>query len=181
MPKDSTVKDLDTLHKQAKSARSRLELVRMREDAWLAGFTDGEGCFYICGNTGGFIVPRFKISLRADDVNVLEELCTAFGGFVSMCAAQEGQRPAVQWVVSGKKDLPKLVAYFDRFPLRAKKAQDYSLWRRAVSAYCAQGGKAPELPLLRVALMDGRVYSETEHVPIDGVPERQLRLVAEGG
>lgn len=154
-----------------------------REDAWFAGFTDGEGSFNIVRNSGGTCNPRFKISLRIDDAAVLEGLEAAFGGFVSFLAASHAStRPAAQWVVSAKRDLPALLAYFDRFPLRAKKARDYVIWRRAVRIYCDRGGAVPELVLLRDALAEIRRYDGPELVdrPEVEIPDHQLRLI-EGG
>lgn len=138
----------------------------MRDDAWFAGFTDGEGCFQIRCCEGGYrYVPRFSIGLRADDGPVLEVLNKAFGGRMtyngrrdSPWGAREGIAPQWRWEVVAKRDLVGLVAYFDRFPLRAKKASDFAIWRRAVHVYCASGGRAAELAGLHAAMAAGRVF-----------------------
>ena len=47
------------------------------------------------------------------------------------------------WYVTSKRDLARLVAYFDQFPLRAKKARDYVLWREAVAIYLKGTASSP--------------------------------------
>jgi hypothetical protein len=130
-----------------------------REDAWLSGFTDGEGCFLIgTVQRGRILAPRFYLGLRADDMAVLEELQRALGGRLHLRPARGADAPQCAWLVSSKRELAGLVEYFDRFPLRAKKAADFALWREAVSVYCAASGADPRLAALKEALTLGRTY-----------------------
>ena len=112
---------------------------------------------------GDGLAPVFAIGLRADDAAVLDDLCREWGGGVYFVAGRdEAQKPKALWRVTGKADLLQLVAYFDRFPLRAKKRHDFAIWRRAVGVYVEQGYLAPELQVLREALASGRVYNEAK-------------------
>jgi hypothetical protein len=148
------------------------------DDPWFAGFADGESHFGI-DRRGA---PRFMIALRLDDLGILEALCVTFGGNVSL-AMTRLPHPNASWCVSGKRDLPGLVRYFDRFPLRSKKARDYVIWRRAVTYYCAhgagpRGGVAPPyLAALRDALMVGRAY-DGDVPDVAVIKDGQLRLEA---
>src|SRR4051812_25692923 len=127
----------------------------MRGDSWLSGFTDGEGCFYFQRTDGGRrCVPAFRISLRDDDAAVLEALRREFGGTITISSKGRTSRPGVNWSIYGKETLVELAAYFDRFPLRSKKARDFALWRRAVAIYAERGGSDPELHLIADALAD---------------------------
>jgi hypothetical protein len=102
-------------------------------DAWLAGFIDGEGCFtrHTAGR-GKPARPQFKIGLRHDDLPILLALRAEFGGSIGDLGVDTvGKRQqAYYWQVNGRSDLERLVAYLDRFPLRAKKAQQFAEWRQ---------------------------------------------------
>lgn len=130
------------------------------EDAWLAGFADGEGYFQLRkqNNCGWRIEPRFRIHLRGDDFPVLQELADAFGGTVRHGKNMEWN-PQAHWLVSRKADLLRLTDYFDAFPLRAKKAGDYAIWREAVLIYCEHSGVHPDLFPLAEALVAGRAFT----------------------
>jgi hypothetical protein len=131
-----------------------------REDAWFAGFADGEGYFQLRrqNNRGWRIEPRFRIHLRSDDAEVLHHLRAAFGGSV-----RDGKNgvwsPQAHWLVSSKADLRGLVEYFHRFPLRAKKARDCEVWCEAVEVYCAASGVHPDLFVLHDKLVAGRAFA----------------------
>jgi hypothetical protein len=150
-------------------------IVDYERDAWLAGFADGEGCFMLVQKRqdvqqGGKIVrydvigvqPWFQLGLRADDHAVLLTLSEVFGGCVNYARRADGdaRRARQIWTVSGKADLQRLVDYFERFPLRTKKARDFEVWRQAVDIYCAEGARDSRLPPLRQALMEGRAFIE---------------------
>lgn len=141
------------------------------QDAWLAGFVDGEASFNITdlprsgadGARRRRLQPRFDLHLRADDAPILRTLREAFGGSTRLARRSVGHATydRFTWCVAAKADLRGLVAYFDRFPLRSKKAADYAIWREAVLLYVeAPSGPevANELAALREALIDGRRY-----------------------
>jgi hypothetical protein len=121
----------------------------LQTDAWLAGFTDGEGHFDIAPLRGarfpeGAFQPRFEIKLRGDDAEILTELHAAFGGGMRTFVDSRG-RSCAKWTVQSKVGLAALVNYFDSFSLRAKKARDYAVWRGAVELYVEEGYRAPGL------------------------------------
>lgn len=133
-------------------------------DAWAAGFIDGEGCFKIVRTGGalrpGALVPCFEIGMRADEAPVIMQLRGAFGGGVTFRESRGGAKPTVHWAVASKADLRGLCSYLDAFPLRAKKATDYAVWREAVRVYARGGARDQRLPALREALIAGRGYVE---------------------
>lgn len=108
---------------------------------WFAGFTAGEGHFSIdkrnkenlCAAYG----CRFQIHLRADDEPILEEIHNMLGiGTVYNSSSHanhslNAHAKTYLWVHS-IKDCFELVKIFERFPLRAKKHRDFSIWRCAV-------------------------------------------------
>ena len=157
----------------------------LAESAWFAGFVDGEAAFlinraYPLDKGGHYVV--LSIRLRADDLPILERLQATFGGTLRFECYREdrgkGSNPLYTWNVSAKRALKGLVDYFDRFPLQAKKANDYAIWRRAVLAYCREGRKAPELGPLRDALIAGRRFeADAAELPEQiAALEEQLRL-----
>lgn len=111
---------------------------------YLAGLTDGEGCFFL-----GIIddkrnprrshtpIVQFVIQLRADDLLILQLVRSYLQcGHVTEVKRKktEGNRkPKVCYNVANYLDLATVVVpHFDRFPLRAKKARDFVIWRQAV-------------------------------------------------
>lgn len=121
---------------------------------WLAGFADGEGCFTTRKSGAGFVC-EFVIHLRADDAAILRQVHEATGlGDVSGPADREdGSSPMVKWVVRRQADCAKLVAIFDAFPLRAKKARDFEIWRRAVEQWIAHEPGEDWAPLRELSAM----------------------------
>lgn len=99
----------------------------------------------------------------------------------------EHQAPQARWEISSKAQCARLVAVFDRYPLRAKKAADFTIWRQAVSVWGEINGKRcgsvrqdwTELAALASALCDGRRYDSElteQRAAVAQVPP-QLRLV----
>src|SRR5262245_42025220 len=125
------------------------DIDRQRFGDWLSGFTDGEGCFVLAGLTDprrtGVTQPvaTFQISLRADDTPILRLIQSYFecGGLRHQTSNQyPEQRPAFlnvkdqcHYRVRRVHDLATIIVpHFDAHPLRAKKANDYRIWREGV-------------------------------------------------
>lgn len=109
---------------------------------WLAGFTAGEGCFLINKDTRRNkhinYTCRFVITLRDDDSPILEEIHKTLGiGIIRDLPAHPGNprnaQPQTTFRVLTINDCAKLVELFEKYPLRAKKQQDFSIWKLAVA------------------------------------------------
>ena len=120
-----------------------------RDDPWLSGFIDGEGCFTRFSAPGGrgvhYYRPKFSLAQRWDDKPLLERLRDQFGGSVTDARnVMSGRRqPAFAWALSGRRDLAGLVDYLDRFPLRSRKAAQYDAWLETWSDFIAGGAAIP--------------------------------------
>jgi hypothetical protein len=104
---------------------------------WLAGFTDGEGCFMASFRNGVFSA-RFTIQLRLDDYPTLETIRVNLGtGTLSKKLpskkAKVKANPTCVFSIRSIKDLYGVVVpIFDTYPLRSKKNRDYKIWRQIV-------------------------------------------------
>lgn len=133
----------------------------LRDDDWFAGFADGEGCFFITLDGSSHRVG-FSISLRADDAAILGDLRTAFGGSLGPVRARGNAREKCQWSATSAASLRALIDYFDAHPLRAKKARDYTVWRRAALARIEldPAGRETTLAGLAAELGEARAFQE---------------------
>jgi hypothetical protein len=96
---------------------------------WVAGFIDGEGCFYI-RHAGGSYAPIFRLKVRDDDRPILDEIVRRTGiGYVKRTPS----RNQVEWMVCNKRDCQKLARFLQAHPLRAKKARDFAIWTKALT------------------------------------------------
>ncbi len=115
----------------------------MTDDAfgnYISGFTDGEGCFdlnlnYNKRTNKWYRICRFKISMRDDDSDILQQIME-YWGCGSICnidRQKDGWGNQAYYAVGDYNGLHNvLVPHFDRYPLRAKKLRDYEIWRKAV-------------------------------------------------
>lgn len=109
---------------------------------WFAGFFDGEGSLGIYpgyGERTGFRCTA-KISLRADDRPILEEIAATLGigrVYDDKKGRRNGSNPCSAWIVEGREACAVLVAVLERYPLRAKKQRDFAIWADAVRAWCS--------------------------------------------
>lgn len=112
---------------------------------WLAGFTDGEGCFSLIMRemrNGRTIspTPYFRIGLRADDTEILERIRSflqvgTIGHYERRCNKTQIPNAKLHcaFIVSSIRDLHNvIVPTFDLYQLHAKKKRDYSIWRSAI-------------------------------------------------
>ena len=127
----------------------------------------------------------FILSLRDDDRAILEEIARRIpSAYVYAKPARPPGRPQASIQISSKAGLAHLVRIFDAHPLRAKKARDYAVWRRAVMAKLSgSGGKAhregawpasEKIRELHQEIRDARSYEPPPERPVP--PKRQLRL-----
>lgn len=107
---------------------------------WLSGFVDGEGCFRLVVEKRG-VTPAagFRIKLRADDAEILDEIRTWWGcGTLFRCdprydELRSNAKPGAVFSVHKTADLMRVVVpHFEIYPLRAKKSRDFSIWRQGV-------------------------------------------------
>lgn len=99
---------------------------------WLSGFTDAEGCFTL-RRTSERCITRFSIEMRSDDEPILKSIKAFLGdrGAITSRQVRRQWNPQLAYAIGGIKDIyDVLVPQFDEFPLRAKKANDYMIWRR---------------------------------------------------
>ena len=109
---------------------------------WLSGFADGEACFFLNrrrtqreAHHAHTLGARFIINIRADDEPVLRLIQSYWQ--CGNVGSQRGTRPDQTrytrlQVYSWPEMAGVVVPHFDAFPLRAKKARDFLIWREAV-------------------------------------------------
>ncbi len=144
---------------------------RDRFGHWLAGLTDGEGCFRIHTERGGkYFACHFSIKLRRDDTAILEEIHTFFG--VGRLRPQSGYgkaKPLTLFIVDTRAGCEVVRGIFRRYPLRAKKRKDFDVWCEALDAWSAQGrgnrwhghANKERMRALWSRMKDVRKYTET--------------------
>lgn len=98
------------------------------EDAWLSGFTDGEGCFTISILDNGSNAFRSRIILSQKgkiNVPILQHICSLFDFSMKYVVAHS---IAGNWElkVNGAKNVVRMLPYFERFSLKTKKRQSYN-------------------------------------------------------
>ncbi len=105
---------------------------------FIAGFVSGEGSFFITARRAISrrkptlqVVCGFSIKLRGDDRELIESIHTALG---LDCTIHDRGNGAVMLIVRKLSDLTeRVIPFFDRYPLRGHKREDYELWRKVVS------------------------------------------------
>lgn len=107
---------------------------------WLAGFIDGEGCFFIAATkrtrTDTSIYhtyrPIFSLAVRDDDTAVVLEAKERTGiGSHHFYVPTSGKR-VIRWMIQSHSDCLELRRLLTLYPLRAKKRNDFTVWSRAV-------------------------------------------------
>lgn len=133
--------------------------ITVEDGHWLAGLSDGESFFRLGtrrrrlerypGRIYHGIEFIYGISLRADDGPVLLKVQQILK--VGLIGNKHGNgmmrdphtgvlhpaNPRLTFRVSKRIDSARVLAAFERFPLRSKKARDFELWRKAWYLYHA--------------------------------------------
>ena len=97
------------------------------DNSWLAGFTDGEGCFTCSINKDKGFSFNFNISQKWEqNVGILEHLCILFkGGKVSKHTMDNVN----EYRIGGLHNSKNVFPYFDNYPLITKKSASYTAWK----------------------------------------------------
>lgn len=115
---------------------------------YIAGFVDGEGCFALKfrrdvrhdrNGTPEYLYwgIEFAIVLREDDREILEKIKTTLG-----CGNFSSTHGSIRYSVTRFDDLLyKVVPFFEKYELRAKKAHDFKLWKEALVLLHKNKGK----------------------------------------
>lgn len=108
---------------------------------YVSGFIDGEGSFSVSIGKhktlkrGFEIRPEFEIELRKDDQEILERLLITIGiGRIYDCSYDRyGWYPHVKYKIMSIWDMKEyLFPFLDKYPLQAKKAKSYILFKEIV-------------------------------------------------
>jgi len=151
---------------------------------WLAGFVDGEGAFMIHPviRKRGYIRKdgssqeshecdvKFQIKLRVDDIQILQEIKKHLAcGKVIVCQRSkskggfENTKPVAIYLVTVYSDLYNIIVpLFEKYPLRAKKAQDFEIWKDAVAIAYQAKLSSRSMKLRQRALSDSQWSSFVE-------------------
>lgn len=118
---------------------------------WFAGFVDGEGSFIlqaiILKDGSRICHPRLSISLRIDDLPILQEIRDRLH-CGNITYGRDGKFFRGSWIVSRAGDLKFIVIpLLEKCPLRAKKKRDFEIWKEAVEiAFRARNSKKGRKP-----------------------------------
>jgi hypothetical protein len=115
-------------------------------NSWLAGFTDGEGCFTCSiADKKGFSF-NFSIAQKGEsNLIILQELCVLFkGGIVSGHHVKD----VYEYRIAGVKACSSIFNYFNEYVLITKKSISYTLWKDIHKDIVAKHHLDPEKKLL---------------------------------
>ncbi|MDI6602790.1 MAG: LAGLIDADG family homing endonuclease [Patescibacteria group bacterium] len=110
-------------------------------DEYLAGFVDGEGCFYVGFSKrsdlplGWQILTEFHLSQNPGRLNLLEEFRKRVGcGYLKPNHAKNPKDRSWVLVIKDRKDLKeKLIPFFKKCPLHSQKQQEFIVFAKVLS------------------------------------------------
>lgn len=104
------------------------------DNAWVLGFTDGEGCFFVGINKtkhglGFQVLPEFVVVQHKRDLQILYALKHFWG--VGVVRKNHGERFCYR--VRGHQNLKrKILPFFENHSLKTKKKVDFLKFRRII-------------------------------------------------
>lgn len=155
--------------------------------SWFAGFAAADGCFKISKQSQENPCARyrcqFQITLRDDDRLILEQIRDTLGmGTICDCPAY----PHDSWItqatavfrVSSTQECAELVKVFEKYPLRAKKQNDFEIWKQAVAELQKPVNCRDPLMLdyYFCKIREVRKYEEQEELARPRIKELQLTI-----
>ncbi len=169
---------LNRIRSKVKSYSNRFSDLDVRDDFgyYFAGFVDGEGSFVINGDFRHRenYKTTFSINLREDDRKILEYFRDTLkvGNIRDNIRSQEnkekwnieGENPKVIWEVADYCELYYIIIpLLEKYPLRAKKKEDFEIWSNAIKTRCESQNYQHIIDELRnayVGLKEQRTYKE---------------------
>lgn len=129
------------------------ELERTHRDwlYWFTGFFDGEGSLHASlPSAKSMPTIGLQVVQRDDDVQVLQQIVDVFRcGSINLRVEKENSRyrskatKTYVWLIRDCRTMAQLfIPFFDRFPLRTKKAMEYQFWRELVLLKAADREKS---------------------------------------
>jgi LAGLIDADG endonuclease len=111
------------------------------DNYWLAGFTDGEGCFTSSITSKGYTFNYNIAQKGKENRKIFDTLCELFkGGKVSSHYVEN----VYEYRICGIKNCENIFPYFDEYTLYTKKRLSYALWRELHSALVRKEHLDPE-------------------------------------
>lgn len=107
------------------------KMLPTKQDAWLSGFTDAEGCFSVSflKGTSTFRI-RYLVSQKgAANLPILSSLILVFQ---TGTIEPHSKNQNYCFIVSGYKNCSCILDYFENFPLKTKKNESYILWKHVL-------------------------------------------------
>jgi len=120
---------------------------------YFSGLTDGEGCFSVNFKDPTVVQTiriKFILALRYDDLPILEQLRDTLGcGVIKIISRNPSihpnSRPTARFYVNKFSDIiGKVIPFFEKYPLRAKKKKDYGYWKEICLIRQSGQAKSPE-------------------------------------
>ncbi len=115
---------------------------RLEISNWITGFTDGEGCFTISiinnptTRFGKQIFPEFVITQGAKSLSALEKIKKFFdcGSIVLNKRYDNHNEHLYRYCVRSISELhTKIVPFFENFPLRTYKRNDFLVFKKVIA------------------------------------------------
>ena len=112
---------------------------RSKIEAWILGFTDGEGCFHISINKmpemslGWQVLPEFRIVQHEKDEKVLQKIKNCFGFGDVKINRQDKYGTRKEFRVRGLENLNKIVQFFRDNPLTTSKKKDFEIFSEVIN------------------------------------------------
>jgi len=120
---------------------------------YVTGLIEAAGSFTYSRSRGQLSL-YFAIRLGAADIDVLRDVRRFFGGhgrIYSVRPTSERSKPASYYRVNRLAELRRIVAHFDRHPLRGSKHRAYEIWKEMVVLKVATFGEPPRTRLNSLA------------------------------
>lgn len=114
---------------------------RLNFASWIAGFSDGEGCFSIAviknatTRFGYQIFPEFVVTQGAKSLPVLEKIKKFFrcGGIFVNKRYDNHNEYLYRYCVRSIGDLEsKIIPFFEKYPLQTHKQNDFLIFKKVV-------------------------------------------------